>query len=281
MWTMDTLGSGLGDAARTRARARSSGVTPASRSGARARNQASGPAVRGAAAGAVVEHPGQVRARLGERLALQQLGQEQVALLEQGQLVVVEAVAGRLGQQAAGLELDQGGGDDQELGGRLQVEGAHAVELGQVGVDDGATATPRRGRPPGGRSGGAAGRTDPRTSDLGADLVRHGPDITGGPLRPAHTIAPEMHGQGALGDQADRTRPSGQLPGRAAPLGRRAARGRLLLPGGRPPRPHRRARPRRAAGTHPGAGPHAGGGRPRPRRVPPCSSRATWPSTPS
>ena len=40
------------------------------------------------------------------------------------------------GQQAAGLQLDQRGGDEQELGGDVEVESAASVDLGQVGVDD-------------------------------------------------------------------------------------------------------------------------------------------------
>src|SRR5207245_1985891 len=73
--------------------------------------------------------------RVLERLALQQAGEEQVALLEQQQLVVeVEVVAAR--QQAAGLELDERGGDEEELGGHLEIEMVHALELGQVAVDD-------------------------------------------------------------------------------------------------------------------------------------------------
>jgi hypothetical protein len=70
-----------------------------------------------------------------ERLALEQAGQQQVALLPQGQLVVEVDVA-VVGQQPAGLELDQGGGDEEELGGQVEVQLLHALELGQVGVDD-------------------------------------------------------------------------------------------------------------------------------------------------
>src|SRR5205823_13129661 len=73
--------------------------------------------------------------RVLERLALEQPGEQEVALLEEGQLLVeVDVVAAR--QQPAGLELDEGGGDEQELGGDVEVEVAHAVDLDQVGVDD-------------------------------------------------------------------------------------------------------------------------------------------------
>ena len=72
-----------------------------------------------------------------ERLALEQAGQQQVALLPQRQLVVeVDVVVA--GQQPPGLQLDQGGGDQQELGGDVEVERRRMLlELGQVGVDDG------------------------------------------------------------------------------------------------------------------------------------------------
>ena len=71
-----------------------------------------------------------------EGLALEQAGEEEVALLPQGQLVVEIAVV-EVGQQAPGLQLDQRGRDEQELGGDLEVEGLHAPQLDHVGVDDG------------------------------------------------------------------------------------------------------------------------------------------------
>ena len=70
-----------------------------------------------------------------ERLALEQAGEQQVALLPQGELVV-EVDVGRTRQQPAGLELDQRGGDEQELGGDVEVERLHPFDLGEVGVDD-------------------------------------------------------------------------------------------------------------------------------------------------
>ncbi len=70
-----------------------------------------------------------------EGLALHQPGEEEVPLGPQRQLVVeVEVVL--TGEEPAGLELDEGGGDEQELGGDVQAEVLHGVELGQVGVDD-------------------------------------------------------------------------------------------------------------------------------------------------
>ncbi len=78
-----------------------------------------------------VEHAGDVL----EHLAVDEPSQKQVALVPEGQLVVeVEIVVA--GQQAPGLQLDEGGGDEEELGGDLEIDRLHAVELGQIGVDD-------------------------------------------------------------------------------------------------------------------------------------------------
>ena len=70
-----------------------------------------------------------------ERLALQQAGQQEVALLPKGQLVV-ELDVGAAGEQPPGLQLDERGGDQQELGGDVEVERLHALDLVEVGVDD-------------------------------------------------------------------------------------------------------------------------------------------------
>ena len=57
------------------------------------------------------------------------------ALLPEGQLLVeVDVVVAR--QQALGLQLDERGGDEQELGGDVEIEPVHRLELGDVGVDD-------------------------------------------------------------------------------------------------------------------------------------------------
>src|SRR5439155_24234441 len=73
--------------------------------------------------------------RVLEGLALEQAGQQEVALLESQQLFVeLELVDAR--QQATGLQLDQRGRDQEELGGDVEVELLHAVELGEIRVDD-------------------------------------------------------------------------------------------------------------------------------------------------
>ena len=74
--------------------------------------------------------------RVLERLALEQAGEQQVALLPQGQLVV-EVEVGLVGQQSPRLQLDERRRDEQELGGDLEVELLELGQLGQVGVDDG------------------------------------------------------------------------------------------------------------------------------------------------
>ena len=73
--------------------------------------------------------------RVLERLALDEAGEQQVALGPQRQLLVeVEVVVAR--QEAAGLQLDQRGGDEEELGGDVEAQLLHRLELGQVRVDD-------------------------------------------------------------------------------------------------------------------------------------------------
>ena len=78
-----------------------------------------------------VEHLGDVL----ERLALDQSGEQQIALLPQGELVVDVAVT-LVGQEAASLQFHQGGGDQQELGSDVEVHRLHPLELAQIGVDD-------------------------------------------------------------------------------------------------------------------------------------------------
>ena len=97
------------------------GLTRSSGSGAIQRNGSSGPAVRG-----TLRSARRMRRleRLGgvlERLALEEAGEQEVALLEAQQLLVELEVV-EAGQQAAGLELHQGGGDEQELGGDVEIE---------------------------------------------------------------------------------------------------------------------------------------------------------------
>jgi hypothetical protein len=70
----------------------------------------------------------------GIGLALEQAGHEQVPLLPPDQLLVGIDVIGP-GQEATRLELDEQGGDDQELGQGLQVDLVPPGHLGHEGVD--------------------------------------------------------------------------------------------------------------------------------------------------
>ena len=74
--------------------------------------------------------------RILERLALEQPGQQEVAFLPAGQLLLhVDVVRSR--QETAGLQLQKHGRDQEELGGDFQIEGGlHGFQGGDVGVDD-------------------------------------------------------------------------------------------------------------------------------------------------
>ena len=101
----------------------------------RSMKRSSGPATRGNERPARSDRRVERDGRVLERLALDQAGEQQVALGPQRQLVVeVEVVVA--GQQPPGLQLDQRGGDEQELGGDVEAQLLHRLELGQVGVDD-------------------------------------------------------------------------------------------------------------------------------------------------
>ena len=73
--------------------------------------------------------------RVLERLAVEEPGEQEVALLEPGQLLVeIDVVAA--GKQAARLQLDERRRDQQELGGRLEIDPLHPLDLGAERVDD-------------------------------------------------------------------------------------------------------------------------------------------------
>ena len=68
----------------------------------------------------LVGHPaGEDGGDLLVRAVLQQPGEEQVARLEQREVLLVLDLAA--GQQPGGLEVEQGRGDDEELGGLAEV----------------------------------------------------------------------------------------------------------------------------------------------------------------
>ena len=70
-----------------------------------------------------------------EGLALDQACQQEIPLLPQTEFVVeIDLVV--VGQQPAGLEFDQCGGDQEKLGGDLEVELLHAIQLAEVRIND-------------------------------------------------------------------------------------------------------------------------------------------------
>ena len=80
-----------------------------------------GPGGAGHAAVGAADAGLEARGGVLERLALEQAGEQQVALLEAEQLLV-ELDVFEAGEQAAGLELHERGGDEEELGGDVEVE---------------------------------------------------------------------------------------------------------------------------------------------------------------
>jgi len=56
-------------------------------------------------------------------------------LFPQGELLVEVHVV-LSGQEAPGLEFHERGGDQQELGGDIEIERLHPIEFGEVGIDD-------------------------------------------------------------------------------------------------------------------------------------------------
>src|SRR5690606_22939105 len=82
------------------------------------------------AGGARLHQPGQVGGGLLEGLVLQEPGEEQVSRLQQGQILLV--LDRRGGQQPRGLQIQQGGGDHQELADLVQVPVvAHGPDVGE------------------------------------------------------------------------------------------------------------------------------------------------------
>ena len=82
-------------------------------------------------AGAALHAVGENRGDVLEGQAGEEAGQQTVPLLLQRQLLIDVDGLGP-GEQVPGLELDEGGGDDQELRGEFEVEGAHPLEMVEV-----------------------------------------------------------------------------------------------------------------------------------------------------
>jgi len=73
--------------------------------------------------------------RVLERLAVEEPGDEQIALLPECELVV-DVDLGILGEKPLAFELDQRGRDQEELGGHLEIEHLHPFDLLEIGIDD-------------------------------------------------------------------------------------------------------------------------------------------------
>ena len=89
----------------------------------------------GIGAGRMGREPAEHQGRVLERLALDQPGEQEVALLPQAEFVV-EIDVGVVGQEPSGLQLDERRCDQQELGGDFEIEPFHLVELDEIRIDD-------------------------------------------------------------------------------------------------------------------------------------------------
>ncbi len=76
----------------------------------------------------IVEPARQHRGDILEGDTCQQAGEQLVALFEQSQLVVEIHVIGA-GKEPSRLQLDEGGGNEDELAGHLEVEPPHLLEM--------------------------------------------------------------------------------------------------------------------------------------------------------
>ena len=73
--------------------------------------------------------------RVLERLALEQAREQEVALLESHQLFVeIDVLAPR--EEAPRLQLDERRRDEQELGGDVEIDALHVLDLGAEHIDD-------------------------------------------------------------------------------------------------------------------------------------------------
>ena len=220
--------------------------------------------------------------------ALEQAGQQQVALLPAGQLLVVLDALGP-GQQPLGLELDEDGGHQQELG-----ELVESIMVPLVGQDAARSRRPPgaagcRARPPRGTTpGGAAGRS--ALEDRGGHRVGHPSTLPNAAAaaactlsrpRARRTVPCAPHEQGPFRHRAFGQLHLRQLPRGPAPLGQLPGRQRRLLLRGRPARPDRPRSTRPCCGPTPSMPPSTSWPSASTRSAAPSSSRATCPSTPA
>ena len=119
MCCSDTSSTGLGSSAFAASRANWSSPIPISTSGSSAANRSSSPTARGCRVDSPASRSLEHRGDLLERAVLQQPGEQQVAGLQQREVLLVLDVA--LRQQPGGLEVEQRRGDQQERRRLLEV----------------------------------------------------------------------------------------------------------------------------------------------------------------
>ena len=234
-----TSGAGLGASPRARPRRGTRRARPARAGRARASGTAPrGPRVRATRAAALGDPVVQHLRRVLERLALEQPREQEVALLEAHQLLVeLDVVAA--GQQAPGLQLDERRRDQQELGGDVEIDPLHALDLGAERVDD----ARERDLPEVDLflQDEVQEEVERAFEDRRRHLVRHAfrlsdpnhtvcrtypVEVSHGQHRTLRPVVSRRHGTRLLGHQADRRDAARQLPRRGAALGRRPARSR-------------------------------------------------------
>ena len=142
MWCSDTSSTGLGSSALAASAANCSSPMPISTSGSSAGEPLLQPDRARVPPRLARQPPLEHAGDLLERLVLQQPGEQQVARLEQREVLLVLDVA--LRQQPGRLEVEQGRGDHQERRGLLEVPDlADRLDVGDELVGDPATARPR------------------------------------------------------------------------------------------------------------------------------------------
>ena len=128
-WSSPTAGISRGARARAASAAKSSALSVQTSSGVCLRYFSSSRTERTWRVDSALEPPGEPAGGLLEGPVLQQPGEQQVAGLEQRDILGVDQLA--LRQQPGDLQVEQGGGDDQELARLIELLGD--VEAAQVG----------------------------------------------------------------------------------------------------------------------------------------------------
>jgi tryptophanyl-tRNA synthetase len=83
----------------------------------------------------LVSEPGEHASHVFEGFGFEQSGEQHVALFPQCQLIIQVDVAG-VREQPPGLQVDQGGSDQQEARCNIEVQFGQALQFDEVGIDD-------------------------------------------------------------------------------------------------------------------------------------------------